>query len=560
MEDKSLEELLSDSFSKKKQQDKSFADLYDSGYEKNDASVNNNREVFDAEKAFQESYAQEKSLLDDFEADAWDQLDDLQKSFGTDDKIQSAANSSLDSQSTLNGQSSAIDTSAARMVSQSSNGGNYQNVNATGANTYSQSPTQQTQQQVLTNSSRPKGHPVNRPAPSSNTAGRTASSGTTGRASSSGSSGRQAASDRQTRVSNNSQSKNKKSKTQKNGGNMGYQSSKDYQKNMGKKAKKKKKKKSKLKRFLLILLLIILLVFGLYSALIFKYAGMLNIVETGDRVSTATDLIDESYVENILVLGTDSRSEESGRSDTMIILSINTKTHQIVQTSLMRDILVDIPGYSSAKLNAAYAYGGAELVMDTIEENFQIKLDHYVEIDFYSFVDIIDALGGLELTVTDDEADAMTDPLKEVNNLLGRDSETIDEGGTYLMDGVQALAYARIRYVGDGDFDRTERQREVIEKVIETFLSSSITDMNSALEVILPEITTNMTKTEIYFMCLKLPFELGYEMREFRIPYGDQDTTWSYGYYGSQSILDIDFEENIELYKKVVIEGEEIDE
>ncbi len=544
MADESLEELLSDSFAKKKDREKSFADLYDLGYEKNDFGVNDSREVFDAQKVLDKSFEEEKNLLDDYEADAWDKLQNIQKSFGTDDEIQSASNFELDSQKVLNEQGNyPIDTSAVRLVNESGNSSGKSVSNSSGKYIAPRQPKNNIEQnqKIITTNSRPKGHPVNR---------QTSNTG----------SGKPHTFNANTAVKNSSRGqKSKKQKTQENGGRMNYGTDKASMDKTNKNSKGGKKKKSKLKRFFIILLLIILVIFGLLSALIFRYAGMLNIVETGPRAETSANVIDESYVKNILIIGSDTRSDDGGRSDSMILISINRKTDQIVQTSFMRDVLVSIPGYGNAKLNAAYAYGGAELVMDTIEENFKIKVDKYIRIDFFSFIDIIDAIGGLELTVTDEEANAMTDPMNEVNNLLGRALGTgkLTQGGTYTMDGVQSLAYARIRYAGDGDFERTQRQREVIEKIIEKFKDLSIFKMNSVLETILPQLTTNMSKTEIYFLCLRLPFIMGYEMRQFRIPYGEQGTgTWSFGDYNGQSVLEIDFDKNNELFKKVVIYGE----
>lgn len=540
MADESLEELLSESFSKKKDRDKSFADLYDLGYEKSDFSVNDNREIFDAQKVLDQS--RENNLLDEYESDAWDKLQNVQKSFGTDDEIQSASNFELDSKKVLNEQDGyPIDVSAVKLVNENGISDKKQDLNKYISS--EQAAGEERPQRIVTTNNRPKGHPVNRQAAN---AGMRSSYPSNAKAK---------------EKSNNESKKSKKQKqnAQKNGGKMSY-GAKGSENNWKSKAYGEKKKKSKFKRFLLILILVILILFGLVSGLIFRYAGMLNIVETGGRVKTNASVIDESYVKNILIIGSDTRNDENGRSDSMILVSINRKTNQIVQTSFMRDILVSIPGYGNAKLNAAYANDGAELVMDTIEENFKVKVDNYIRIDFFSFIDIIDAMGGLDLTVTDEEANAMTDPMNEVNKLKGRAIGTgkLTQGGTYTMDGIQALAYARIRYAGDGDFDRTQRQREVIEKIIEKFKDLSIFEMNSVLETILPELTTNMSKTDIYFLCLRLPFIMGYDMKQFRIPYGEQYDTWSYGTTSDgQSVLEIDFDRNNELFKKVVIDGEE---
>ena len=136
-------------------------------------------------------------------------------------------------------------------------------------------------------------------------------------------------------------------------------------------------------RLVRIVLTVIVAVFLLYSAIAMVGILGMNRVDTGDRTVTSGSM-DASYVKNVLVIGTDTRDpdEERGRSDSMILVSLNSKTHQIYMTSFMRDAYVDIPGQGSAKLNAAYSYGGPELLMDTIEENFDVHIDDYVMITF----------------------------------------------------------------------------------------------------------------------------------------------------------------------------------
>lgn len=127
--------------------------------------------------------------------------------------------------------------------------------------------------------------------------------------------------------------------------------------------------------------------------LIYRYVSMINIVDTGERLYTKASMYDDDIM-NVLVIGSDSRSvDERGRTDSMIILSINKNNKEIVMTSLMRDMYVEIPNNGWSKLNAANVYGGPELLMDTIELNFDIRIDKYIYIDFYSFVDIVDAVG-----------------------------------------------------------------------------------------------------------------------------------------------------------------------
>lgn len=549
--DESLEELIAQSLSKKsKSSKKSFADLYDLGYEKNDSSINDDREVFDAAKALADDFKTDRQLAE-YEDDASRALDEavlldsvldgVQSS-----RIQQAANGELEA-------SRALDPTIAAATGVTANNNSAYSSSNQGASSAAapqnraEAANTNGNKTMLTSNNRPAGHPVNRQRPTARLAGSSSN------ATASANGKRSAPSRRQSEQAGfGRQGKN------------GYYNgedeptSKKKSSDGGSSKRGKKKKKHVVRKIIIVLLIIIALLFGLISFLIFKYIGMMNLVETGERQELSVTLQSESYVKNILIIGSDTRNEESGRSDTMILVSINSKTKQIVQTSFMRDTLVTIPGYGQAKLNAAYAYGGAELVMDTLEQNFEIEIDKYVRIDFFSFVDIIDAVGGLTLTVDDSEAEAMTDPMNEINDILGRASGegNLSSGGTYDMDGVQALAYARIRYAGDGDFDRTGRQREVVEELIEKFMSLSIFEMNTALETILPEITTNMEKSELYFLCLKLPFMLSYEMKQFRIPYGEQgEGYWSYGYLGSESVLEIDYDKNISLLKQVIFDG-----
>lgn len=328
--------------------------------------------------------------------------------------------------------------------------------------------------------------------------------------------------------------------------------------------KGKKKRRFTFKKLFLILILLILVVFGMVSALILHYIGLMNLVNTGDRVANSASVISSEKVENILIIGSDSRSEdERARSDSMILLSINKDSKQLIQTSFMRDMYVEIPGFGENKINAAYNNGSPELVMDTIEQNFNIQIDHYIQIDFFSFIDIIDALGGLDIEISDAEARAMTDPLGEQNKYLKNDRGTdyLTEGGKIHMNGNQALAYARIRHIAGTtgtDFGRTDRQRKVLSMIIDKIKGAGIFDINKMLENVLPQITTNLTKNQLYFLSLRAPFIMGYERIEMRIPYGDEDSQsneryWEYGTgAGGSSILLVDFDKNSALLRKTI--------
>lgn len=309
-----------------------------------------------------------------------------------------------------------------------------------------------------------------------------------------------------------------------------------------KQGKKALKQKSAVGSFFKGLFAIVLVVVLLSQVLIFRYISMVKSVDTGNRLYTDGALSD-SKVTNILLIGSDTRDEEElGRTDSMIMLSINSNTKKMTMTSFMRDSYVEIPEYGWAKLNAAYAYGGAELLMDTIELNFDVSIDRYVYVSFFSFIDIVDALGGIELDVSDEEAQGMTDPMAEQNKYLGneRGTDYLTHGGKNMtLNGNQALAYARLRYVGNADFERTERQRRVITKIMEKAKTLDPLSLDNFLKVTASELTTNMSSGEMYIMVYKLLFSMNYEMQQLRIP---QEEAYFYGSHDGQSTLDLDFD------------------
>ena len=173
------------------------------------------------------------------------------------------------------------------------------------------------------------------------------------------------------------------------------------------KVKKTKRRGGCLTKILMSIIGLFLILFILYSIIVMTLINKVNIVDDGERISSGNSLMSSSNVRNILLIGTDSRGEDRGRSDSMILLSINSKTNKINMVSLMRDTYVQVPGYGGCKLNAAYSYGGPELLMDTIEDNFYIEIDDYVTVNFISFANIVDAVGGVEIEVNDSEADAI---------------------------------------------------------------------------------------------------------------------------------------------------------
>lgn len=201
------------------------------------------------------------------------------------------------------------------------------------------------------------------------------------------------------------------------------------------------------------------------------------------------EIAQSSDVENVLLIGADRRSmSENGRSDSMILMSVNHKTGKIHITSFMRAMYVCIPrsdGNVWGMLNAAYSWGGPNLLIDTIEMNFRIKIDHYMIVDFTAFETAIDLVGGVQIDLTQEEA-----------SVVSRDSGDWTASGLQTLNGEQALVYARIRYI-DNDFKRTGRQRTVIYALLDKIPGQSVGTLVSLANEILPYVNTNLTNTEI---------------------------------------------------------------
>ena len=213
-----------------------------------------------------------------------------------------------------------------------------------------------------------------------------------------------------------------------------------------------------------------------------------------DAVETA------EHIFNILLIGQDRRPGEiRARSDTMILITINTKDHTLSMTSFLRDLYVQIPGYSPNRLNVPYVLGGFNLLADTMEQNFGIRPDRYVEVDFDGFKTVIDALGGVDIELTGAEASYM--------NKQGIGPVTV---GVNHLNSEQALAYARNRSVGgSGDFARTQRQRNVISAIFEKSRNLDLTQINDLLLSLTNVITTNLTSAEIMSYVVQFYPKLG---------------------------------------------------
>lgn len=317
---------------------------------------------------------------------------------------------------------------------------------------------------------------------------------------------------------------------------------------------KQRKKHRGLRRFLAAVIVLLLAVTGLWYLTI---SYLYDKVEYAPTEILADEPMKEEGVTNILLIGNDSRAGgEDGRSDAMILVSISNRTKTIYLTSLLRDIYVEIPGHEGNRLNAAYSFGGPELLLKTIKQNLDIEVNRYVQVNFQAFANLIDAVGGVDLELTNEEVQLVNAYLNEYNMLENRPMDTdylpSDASGLLHLNGPQALAYSRNRYIGS-DFGRTERQRKILEAVFHQLPSSVLTNLDDMIDGILPNLTTNISKNECYALSLDAPKLLTYELVQASIPIAGsyQNVT-----IRKMSVLQVDFEKNKE-FIRTRIYGEE---
>ena len=255
---------------------------------------------------------------------------------------------------------------------------------------------------------------------------------------------------------------------------------------------------------IIVLILIILAIIAVASGYFFIRGKLdqmqqVDIDENNLNVS-ATVAENLSGYRNIAIYGVDSRDSELGegnRSDCIIIASINNDTKEIKLISVYRDTYVDIDGYGLDKITHAYSYGGPELALKTLNEILDLNVTEFVTVNFDAVADAVNALGGVEINIQADEIDYLNSYLAETSRVTGLETEEITETGLQTLDGVQAVAYSRIRYTEGGDYRRTERMRTVIEAMFEKLQTKSLGEINDLADQILPEVYTNIEPNEI---------------------------------------------------------------
>lgn len=281
-------------------------------------------------------------------------------------------------------------------------------------------------------------------------------------------------------------------------------------------------------KIIIAILLFLLILVGLLGFIIYKSQNEEN--PTKNIPNIENELRNEKHID-IALFGIDKRNEnEKSRSDSIIIASIDLEKKTINLVSLLRDTLVEIDGHGQDKLNHAYAYGGSKLSLETINSNFDLDIDKYVSVDFYSLAKVIDIVGGVDIELKDYEIEQINSNLVEINKIenLKKGTDYITQNGIKTLNGRQAVAYSRIRKKGNGDYERTQRQRNVLKSILEKYEKQPSDKKFEINMEIIGQISTNIPVSYIKELGLKIFSDKEFEVNQYMIPYEGSFETITY--------------------------------
>lgn len=308
--------------------------------------------------------------------------------------------------------------------------------------------------------------------------------------------------------------------------------------------KRKRKRRRKRRVAVLVIELVILCVLGVVAFGMFKLDKLNHTVFNEDSI--LNNGVNQEGFKNIALFGTDNRAGETSgvRSDCIIVASINTNTKEVKMLSVYRDTMLQQADGTYDKANSAYATGGAEAAINMLNKNLDLDITDYVTVNFLALTDAVDLLGGIELDLTEEEVVHMNNYCVETSEVTGKDYERIEPevAGTYHLNGVQATSYARIRATAGGDYKRAERQRLVIEKIVEKAQKANLKTLDKIIDVVFPQVSTSFSSKDLIGIAANaLSYQLG-ETQGF--PYSIADTDVVDGYEGSY-VVPSDFDGDV---------------
>ena len=299
----------------------------------------------------------------------------------------------------------------------------------------------------------------------------------------------------------------------------------------------KRKKRKGFKIFIIIVLIILFIILGVaiggYWYVTDKLGKMQQVTINEEELNINSEVEENlSEFRNIAIFAVDSRDSNLGkgnRSDGIIIASINNKTKEVKLLSVYRDTYVQIEGQGLDKITHAYSYGEAPLAINTLNTNLDLNIKEFVTVNFDSVAEAVNALGGVDIEITTEELKYINDYIDGTSQNTGISSKRITKAGKQKLDGVQAVAYSRIRYTSGGDYKRSERMRTVIMAMVDKIKTKSIGEINNLLDTILPKVYTNISAGSIIAMA---PDVLNYKITEsIGWPYKTQGITLN-SWYG----------------------------
>lgn len=230
----------------------------------------------------------------------------------------------------------------------------------------------------------------------------------------------------------------------------------------------------------------------------------------------------DNKIKNVLLIGLDEPDApgEPQRSDSMIIFSFDDKHNNLKLSSLMRDTYVDIPDYYFDKLNHSYVYGGEQLLLKTVNQNFGMDITDYIMVNFHDMLSIIDSIGGIEINVKEEEINLLNEGVRDINQREGKviESGYVEKSGLQLLNGTQATAYARIRRVGNGDYERTDRQRSVLITIFNKVKNTPLLNMPSIVAQMARFFKTSLSLQEMIDLSGQILTKNISEMKQARFP------------------------------------------
>lgn len=287
------------------------------------------------------------------------------------------------------------------------------------------------------------------------------------------------------------------------------------------------------KKLLIAIITIIVIIVAAFTGSYFYTQSMLNKVIRKELPKTDLELgitpktNDQPVVTpekkedivNIAFFGVDRRNPDvASRSDSIMVVSINRKDQKVKVTSLMRDMYVHIPEKEDNRINAAYAIGDAPLAIKTINSNFGTDIRNYVTVDFFGLQDVIDKVGGVEINVKQNEIEQINKNMREVAAIEGTKIIPVTKAGAQMLNGMQSVGYSRIRYVGNSDYERTERQRRVLNEVFKKVKAQGAAKLPGTISTLLPYVETSLSNDEITLLALDAFKFDTQNIEQFRLP------------------------------------------